>query len=326
MSENPPPGGSGPGQTPDPNYPQNPQQPPHPPQPPNPAQGYPPPPPAGGQPGYPPPPPGYGQPPQQGGFPNQPAGYPPPPGYGQPQPGGYPPPPPPPGGYNAPNYPGPGYGGPTGPQQLSVGNAISYAWSKFSANAGVWVGILLIAAVIEGVVNLLFGGFSSSSDFSDLYSPLRIIGSLVIAVVGYLVGAALVRGALHEVDGNRPGFGSFFQFANVGAIIIASLIVGVLTWIGFLLLFVPGLIVAFLTWWTIQFVVDQEQDAVTAIKSSYKAVSSNVGTLVLLALALFGLNIIGFVLCLVGLLVTIPMSVIATTYAYRVTIGGRVAA
>ncbi|TQF74878.1 hypothetical protein FK531_02055 [Rhodococcus spelaei] len=308
MSENPPPGGSGPGQTPDPSYPQNPQQPPRPQQPPNPAGGYPPPPPgpppAGGQPGYPPPPPGYGPPPQQG---------------------GYPPPPPPPGGYDAPNYPAPGYGGPAGPAQLSVGNAISYAWSKFSANAGVWVGIVLIAAIIQVVISLIFGG-TSTDELSDVYSVVRIIGSIVAAIVGYLINAALVRGALHEVDGNRPGFGSFFQFTNVGAIIIASIVVGVLTSIGFFLLIIPGIIVAFLTWWTLQFVIDQEQDAITAIKSSYHAISSNVGTLVLLALALVGINIVGALLCGVGLLVTIPLTVIASTYAYRVVVGGRVTA
>ncbi|MDV7242899.1 MULTISPECIES: hypothetical protein [Rhodococcus] len=309
-----------------------------------PPQGNPPPPPGG----YPPPPGNYPPPPQgppPGGYPPPPGGnYPPPPGnYPPPQQGGnyppqqggnyppqgnYPPPPqgPPPGGYPPPP-PVTGYGAPgQTPGQLSVGNAISYGWNKFKDNALIWIGIMLVAAVIQVVLNLIFGGFSTSSDFSDTFTVWRIIGTLVTTVVGYLINAALVRGALHEVDGNKPAFGSFFQFTNVGAIIIASLIVGVLSTIGFILLVIPGLIVVFLTWWTLQFVIDQNQDAVTGIKSSFGIISQNVGPLLLLALALVGINILGAIPCGLGLFVTIPLTIIASTYAYRVLTGRYVSA
>ncbi len=310
-----------------------------------PPQGNPPPPPGG----YPPPPGNYPPPPQgppPGGNPPPPGGnYPPPPGnYPPPQQGGnyppqqggnypppqgnYPPPPqgPPPGGYPPPP-PVTGYGAPgQTPGQLSVGNAISYGWNKFKDNALIWIGIMLVAAVIQVVLNLIFGGFSTSSDLSDTFTVWRIIGTLVTTVVGYLINAALVRGALHEVDGNKPAFGSFFQFTNVGAIIIASLIVGVLSTIGFILLVIPGLIVVFLTWWTLQFVIDQNQDAVTGIKSSFGIISQNVGPLLLLALALVGINILGAIPCGLGLLVTIPLTIIASTYAYRVLTGRYVSA
>ncbi|MCQ4120360.1 hypothetical protein [Rhodococcus tibetensis] len=310
-----------------------------------PPQGNPPPPPGG----YPPPPGNYPPPPQgppPGGYPPPPGGnYPPPPGnypppqqggnYPPPQQGGnyppqgnYPPPPqgPPPGGYPPPP-PVSGYGAPgQTPGQLSVGNAISYGWNKFKDNALIWIGIMLVAAVIQVVLNLIFGGFDTSSDFSDTFTVWRIIGTLVTTVVGYLINAALVRGALHEVDGNKPAFGSFFQFTNVGAIIIASVIVGVLSTIGFILLVIPGLIVVFLTWWTLQFVIDQNQDAVTGIKSSFGIISQNVGPLLLLALALVGINILGAIPCGLGLLVTIPLTIIASTYAYRVLTGRYVSA
>ncbi|GAA4481284.1 hypothetical protein GCM10023094_29160 [Rhodococcus olei] len=322
MSENPPPG------SPDPNNPQPPPNQGYPPPPPN--QGYPPPPPNQGY----PPPPNYGQPPA-GGYPpppsqgqptyGQPAGYPPPPGYGAPQPGGYPPPPPT-GGYGAPIQPAPGFGGPGGTPQLTIGDAIGYAWTKYKANAGVWIGITLIVFVIQLVVSWIFGMNSyDSTDFGDYFSPWRIIGTIVSVIVGYLINAALVRGALHEVDGNKPGFGSFFQFTNVGAIILASLLVGLMTAVGFVLFVIPGLVLAFLTWWTLQFVIDREQDAVTAIKSSFSTISSHFGPLLGLAVILVLLNFVGALLCGLGLLVTLPLTQIASTYAYRVAVAGRVA-
>lgn len=282
------------------------------------------------QPKYPQTPPGQGSYPPPGGTP-PPGNYPPPPSS-YPPPGSYPPPPgnyPPPGG----NYsPPPGNYGPSGfgsgmPPTLGVGDAISFGWNKFKDNAGVWIGVVLIAAVIQIVLNLIFGGFGrSSDDFSAILSVWSIIGTVVSAIAGYLINAAFVRGALHEVDGNKPAIGSFFQFSNVGAIIIASFLVGIAAGIGLILLVIPGIIVIFLTWWTLQFVVDRNEDAITAIKSSFRAISSNAGQLFVLALALVGINILGLIPCGLGLLVTIPITIIASTYAYRfVTRNGAVA-
>jgi hypothetical protein len=120
-----------------------------------------------------------------------------------------------------------------------------------------------------------------------------IIGSIVSTVVGYLINAALVRGALHEVDGQRPSLASFFRFTNVGNVILASILVGVVTAIGLILFVIPGLIVAFLSWWTLQFIIDRHDSAVEGLRSSIRAISSQAGPVFLLALALIGLNILG---------------------------------
>jgi len=208
---------------------------------------------------------------------------------------------------------------------LSVGDAISYGWSKFSGNAGVWIIFMLVAFVIQGLISGIFNGFDFTGDTTE-FSALSIVGSIVSAIVGYLIQAAFVRGALAETDGQRPAFGTFLQIGPIAAVIVAGLLVGIGTTIGLVLCIIPGLVFAFFAWWTMQFVIDRNQDAVTAIKSSINAVKSNAGTLFLLALALFGLNLLGALLCLIGLLVTVPVSIIAVTYAYRVTTGGPVAA
>ncbi|MFD3707147.1 hypothetical protein ACFWUP_28765 [Nocardia sp. NPDC058658] len=216
----------------------------------------------------------------------------------------------------------PGYSAP-GPQ-LGVGDALGYGWEKFKNNAVVWVGIILIAAIIQVAISLPFR-YDTDDGYSFGLSLWGFIGSIVSAVIGYLITAALVRGSLDETDGRKPGFGDFFKFTNVGAVILASFLVGLATGIGFVLCFLPGIIIAFFTWFTMNFVLDRDQDAITAIKSSFSAISSNAGPLLLLALALFGINIVGALLCGLGLLVTIPVSIIASTYAYRVIVGGPVA-
>ncbi|RVW00195.1 hypothetical protein EGT50_16345 [Rhodococcus xishaensis] len=155
----------------------------------------------------------------------------------------------------------------------------------------------------------------------DTSAAVGVAGFLITLVVGYLFQAAFVSGALQETEGNKPSIGSFFRFPVV-PVIVAAFLVSVLTVIGYILLIIPGLIVTFLTWWTLQFVIDRNQDPIKAIGSSVRAIASNLGPLVLLALALVGLNILGLIVFVVGLLITLPVTIIAGTYAYRVTVGG----
>lgn len=273
---------------------------------------------------------GYGsQPPQYG---QQPYGQ-QPPQYGQPQGGfggggfggDYPPQYPTGGGQNNPGY--------FPPAKINVGEALSYGWEKFKNNAGIWVLLVLVTLAIMIAIQIPFGIAGAVSGSAESPSAVAtIIGGILTAIVSAFVHAAFVRGALHEVNGRRPGFGDFFQFDNVGNIAIAGLLVGLLGAVGSLLQFlgVVGLILSLLwmiavsifTLFTFQFVVDQNQDAVTALKSSYNLVLANVGDVILLALALAGIIIVGFLLCCVGLFVALPVATIASTYAYRVLVKG----
>lgn len=260
-------------------------------------------------------------PPQSGGYPPPPAGgYPPPPGgFGPPPGGGYQQPP---GNYGQPNYAadpypagGAGYGG--GVPQLNVGDALTYGWNKFKANAGVWIGISVIAFVISLVIQLPTGGLAGFGIGPETSVALSLFGSLLSWIVGMILQAAFVNGALREVDGNKPAIGDFFQFRNLGAVLIAAILVGIVTTIGFILLVIPGIIATFLLYYTLQFVIDRDQEPVAALKSSFELTSKNVGPLLLLALALVAINFVGALLCGLGLLVTIPVTSIASTYAYR---------
>ncbi|KAA1422678.1 hypothetical protein FE697_010875 [Mumia zhuanghuii] len=298
--------------------------------PPGPPGGYPPPPPQGpppqGPPPQGPPPGGYGPPPQGpppgGGYGQPPQG--PPGGYGPPPGGGYPPPP---GGYGPP----PGYtGGPEAygePPALSVGDAISYGWNKFKANWAVWVVITLIFFVIQAVIGGIGTAAQSGSDSAmdngvwaaaGGFSFLALLFNLLNTLVSWLMQAAQTKGALAETEGRKPGIGDFFQWGDrAGAVILTFLLLAVLSFVGFLLCILPGIIFTFFAWYTLWFVLDQRQSPIDALQSSFKLVGNNLGPIFLLALALIGINILGAILCLVGLLVTVPLTLLATGYSYK---------
>ncbi|MBP2214550.1 putative membrane protein [Rhodococcus ruber] len=273
--------------------------------------------------------PQYGAPqyggPQYGGAPQQPgAPYGSPPAGG---PAGYGPPP----GYGAPGYP-PGFG--SSRPQIDIGAALSYGWRKFSENVGGWLslaGVIVVAALVFGA--LMFGVVmaSTTTDRYGYSTGMSGVGIavMIVLIVAFVIGmlvvqAAGVRGALYELDGHKPALKDFFRVGSLGPILLVSLLIALGTLLGSLVI-VGGIVVAFLTVWALHFVIDQRQDAVTAIKSSASAAAANVGQLILLWLVLSAINFVGALLCYVGLLVTVPVTTIAYAYAYRVATGGRVA-
>ncbi|ROZ99305.1 hypothetical protein [Gordonia sp. OPL2] len=286
----------------------------------SPPPGSTPPPPPPGSGGYGQPAPGYGQPGadpgygQPGGGYGQPAG-----GYGQPA-GGYGQPG---GGYGAPGAPG-NYGtaafGAPPAAQFSIGEAISYGWNRYKENAVSWIVVILISLVVSGLIGWLN---NVSSDYGRIFWISALFG-IISTIVGYIFQGAYARGALDETSGTKPSIGRFFE-VNIGAVIITAFLVGLGTFIGLILLIIPGIVFAFLAYWSLTFVVDRDLDPIAGIKASFSVISKNAGPLFLLALAVIGLNIVGAILCLVGLLVTLPVTMIATNYAYRYFTGGLIA-
>lgn len=267
----------------------------------------------------------------QGGYPSYPS-YPtgdsdptgghPPQGNDHPSSGGYGSTPPSSG---AGGYGGGGYGG-GAPPQFSVGQAISYGWSTFKRNWTSWVGVALIFFVIQAVVQGIATGLGDRASYGASFGIGSIFFALVAQVASWLIQAAMTRGALEETEGRKPGIGQFFQWQNPTNVIVACLLVGVLTGIGLVLFLLPGIIFAFFAWYTLWFVIDDDQSPFTALQSSFSLVGKNFGPLLLLALACIGINIVGAILCLVGLLVTIPLTTIAAGFAFKYLTGKPIAA
>jgi uncharacterized membrane protein len=314
-----------------------------PPVPPPPPGGYPPPPPPGGYPPPPPPPPPGGYPPPPP--PPPPGGYPPPPP--PPPPGGYPPPPPPPrppGGY--PPAGGPGYGAAGTAQAYNVGDAFSWAWSKFSKNAAPLIVATLVYMVILGAVyGIAYGiaialapapestytstgngvSYSYSAGFGAASIAVLVVGYIALLVVGGVAVSAFTSAVLQIADGREMTIGDFFKPRNVGNVIVATLIVGVLTGIGYALCVIPGVIVGFLLMFTVVALLDRNISATDAIRASFQVTKDNFGPAILAYLIIIVLVAIGAAVCGLGLLVTGPLEILFTVYTWRILSGGQVA-
>ncbi|WP_326545582.1 hypothetical protein QGN32_17545 [Mycolicibacterium sp. ND9-15] len=296
-------------------------------QPPPPPGNTPPPPPGG----YPPPPPpgGYPPPPPPGGYPPPGPGYPPPAPGGYPSTGGYPP-------TGGPAFPG--------AQGYSVGDAFSWAWAKFTANAAALIVPTLVYGLVIFLLQVLVGvlsaavdpestsymsdgdGFSFSYDVSGPASiAVNVIGWIVLLVVAGAIQSAYYSGMLDVANGRPVTIGSFFKPRNVGNVIVAGVIVGFVTSIGFGLCVLPGFIVATFTMFTVIALLDRNLSPIDAIRTSFDIAKNNFGQVLLTLLLVMVIVAAGALLCGVGLLVALPLVALIEVYAYRKLSGGQVA-
>ena len=225
--------------------------------------------------------------------------------------------------------PGGGYQPPVGePKPFSATDAIGYGWKKFSEN----VGPILIATFILIAVSIVFSlidnsvtGESRGSGWMNL-SLGGVFFQVLSTVVGYILGAAIIRGALDVTEGKKFNLAEAFSTLPYGNVIITSLLIAVLQVIGFFLLILPGILVAFLTIFALYFVVDKNQSPIEAITSSAKLVRAHIGDTLLLLVLSIVVIIAGVVAICVGLLVAVPVVILATAYAYKKFLGEPVAA
>ncbi|MCB7135404.1 hypothetical protein [Cellulosimicrobium marinum] len=282
---------------------------------PQPGAGQPP----AGQPGY--PPPGqapYGQQPPPG----QP-GYPPP---GQAPYGQQPPPAQP---YGQP-YPPPGQPYGQADQPVQIGDAFNYGWNKFTQNAGVIIGGVLAWAAALLVLSIVFFFLligTASTTIDPNTGELSTTGGLafgfgtflyvaIIVVLGLFVQAVVVNVSLLITRGKKIEFADFFRVPNLLNVVLAALVVGLA--VGILsITIVGGIVFAFFAQFTIFYVIDKNLAVFDALKASFTTVSRNLGTVVVLFLGVYVAQIIGVLLCYVGLLVALPVAQIATAYVYR---------
>ena len=272
------------------------------------------------------------EPPQYPSYPSEPndsgSGSTPPPPPPPPPSGGYgsvppPPPPPPPsgGGYGSVPPPPPTDPGTPGPETYSPTEAIGYGWRKFRASPGtllvpvlvLGVGLILLSALLQSI---LVGG----SDLASMRSmgPMSVLVNMVTTIAAQLVSAALIKAGLEVVDGRRPGLGELFAGWDKVQVLIAALLIGVLETIGILLCIIPGLIVAFLVQFTMYFIVDRGSSATQAIKESFSMTSANVANILLFFVLAFLVTLLGALACFVGLLVAVPVVIVAQAYTFRV--------
>jgi uncharacterized membrane protein len=201
---------------------------------------------------------------------------------------------------------------------LDAGAAISYGWNGLTKNLGPLILITLVIVAVQI-------GFSIVGQAFDSWL-LIMTWNIFTTVVGFILAMGLIRASLSVVDGRTPDVGMLFRSEGLLPYVIASILVGLAVGVGLILCIIPGLIAAFLFAFYGYGIVDgRTDDGIESMKMSWNLVASNVVPMLLLFLIVIGINIVGLLLCGIGLLFTYPLTAVAFAYAWRTMSGGTVA-
>ncbi len=190
---------------------------------------------------------------------------------------------------------------------FSVSNTISQAWELWKNHiAFTWLVLGIILAV-----NIVFGILDPRGD-SLLISLLSGLVTLFFELGAIGLFLKLVRanqeGEIKEIIAQTE----IYPQALLGSIVYYVMMI-----IGFILLIIPGIYIAVRFMFLPYVFVDQKLNWKEALHEASRLSEGHRLDLFGFGIALILLNIVGVLLLLVGLLVTVPVSMIATTMMYE---------
>jgi uncharacterized membrane protein len=159
------------------------------------------------------------------------------------------------------------------------------------------------------------------------------LGPYVLATLIFflLSGVPFIQGALiagfhiytmKKMHGRRTDFGDLFKGFNFFVpTLVAMLLIGAFTFLGTLACIIPGLVVAAALKFTYLFIVDKRMDFWPAMQASHAVVKLDYFGFTMFLLLAALVNLVGFLCCIVGLLVTFPVTIAAITVAYKEIVG-----
>ena len=190
--------------------------------------------------------------------------------------------------------------------RFSIGEALSWGWSKLQEN----VGPLAVAFLAIVVVNLIFSFLGRGA--------LGWFFNLIGWFVSLLISMGVIRIALKITDGRPVETADLFQRADLAIpYFIASVIVGVMVAIGFVFLIIPGIYLAITFGFFGYNIVDKEHGIMESIEQSAAITRAQKWDLFAFGVALFFFNLAGAIALGIGLLITIPVSMLAAAFVYR---------
>jgi hypothetical protein len=203
--------------------------------------------------------------------------------------------------------------------------AFGEAWRLFKQQAGTWIAATLIVGFAGAGVQFLL---------NILMIPIQMVGQAILprgifalTSLGSMAASMAVQGifmggmygmAINQIDGRSMSVKILMpSTAVLPSLALASILASLATMLGFLCLVIPGWIVWGLFLFTLPLVVDRQLKATDSMGMSWTTLKGQWLQMTVFALVLWVIGIVGMLLCLVGTLVTFPLTVLAQAVLYR---------
>jgi uncharacterized membrane protein len=198
-------------------------------------------------------------------------------------------------------------------KRFSKREAIEFGWRTTRANFGLFI-VFLLVSLLAGS---FFSGFAGLFEKRlPLFSLVFNIGYIFLTIAINIIG---IKIALKFCDNDEREITQVISFTPslflkfTGGYILYSLLVAA----GFILLIVPGVIWLVKYQYVIYFIADRDKEIGEAFKKSADITMGVKWELFAFLILLSLINLLGVICFFVGLLVTIPVTMVAMAYVYR---------
>ncbi|MEO7653570.1 MAG: hypothetical protein ABIZ80_24185 [Bryobacteraceae bacterium] len=158
------------------------------------------------------------------------------------------------------------------------------------------------------------------------YVLMALFFAILNGVVPMILQGPLTAGieiaTLRKLAGRRIEFADMFKGFNYFVPTLAAhLVTMIFVAGGTLLCIIPGLVIAAMYIFVNLFIVDKRMEFWPAMQASHAIVKNDYFGFTMFILAIALVNVLGVLCCVVGILVTLPLSYAAITVAYQELVG-----
>jgi len=204
-----------------------------------------------------------------------------------------------------------------GTKSFSINEAVNFGWRTVKKRFWFFVQIFIIVALIAYGPGVIMQSFDKV-ELPTLVAMFFFLAGIIFWVVQLLISIGLIQVVLAHVDSRKSDVSDLFTGTKfLVNYFLSSLAFGLVTGVGILLLVIPGLILIVRLQFYPYLIVDKGVGPIEALKGSWNMTAGSFWNLVLLALAAVGINMLGAVALGIGLLWSIPTTVLAVGWVYR---------
>ena len=196
-------------------------------------------------------------------------------------------------------------------KEINIKEALSFGWTKTKQHFWFVVGVTFVAFFITAALRaFLEHGYSRGFGALILKLGLMVL-NIILSIGGLKIFLKLFNGESAEWNDLFAHYRLFWKF------FLGQLLVGVITFAGLILLIVPGFVWAMKYLFVPLLVVDKHMKPLEALKESGRITYGYKWNLFLLSIVIGLLNVLGFIVLGVGVLVTMPISMFVYVFVYR---------
>jgi hypothetical protein len=222
-----------------------------------------------------------------------------------------------------------------------LGDILSTAFEVYKANAAQLITIVAIVVVPLALIGSLLQNVVWSTDVDQLAQGRGLFTSLAAGtitgalafVMAFVLQAAVARAAAQAVIGDQVDAEASYRygFKRLGSVILIALLAGLIIFVGFLLLIIPGIIFAVFLSLAVPALVVENRRGTDALGRSWNLVSGNfwhvLGTIFVAGLitgviggalgAIGGTNVVlSWIFTAIGQIITTPFTALVAVVLY----------